>query len=218
MTDAKQLARDAKEMVEAIDSGRADPLQFSLANPYQTLRSLRTGLPIRVTIDETLNEVLKAKVSRVQELTRVLTTPEALVEIVKQLPPREMARLVRYKRPVTVSKMTYQGLSRSLERIIRAIASQVVPDVDEPTPEILERPTEFVFEVEEPIPAAKIDSFLDMLPYDEPVSVHSLLRSVDVDELLERFLIIIILISRGRIEYDPQTGMVMKRSSKGGRD
>ena len=83
MTENQSLAEKVYEIVQSARSGEIDPLEIRLTEPYRELQELVEKLDSRLDIDEMLNEVLGAKVNRVQELARVLASPEVYVARLK---------------------------------------------------------------------------------------------------------------------------------------
>ena len=76
MSDSESLAEQVFKMIQAVRSGEIDSLEFRLTDSYKELQKLAASIDHRIDIDEMLNEVLSAKVNRVQELARVLAAPD----------------------------------------------------------------------------------------------------------------------------------------------
>ncbi|MHA1771622.1 MAG: hypothetical protein ACTSYL_05425 [Candidatus Thorarchaeota archaeon] len=202
MWESGNLSEKTKMMAEAIDKGKIDPLQLSLIEPYRQLKDLQDGLPTRLTIDETLNNILGAKVHRIQELARILAAPDLYVKILQRMTTRQVGKAMRYRRPLTIPKLDYRDLTDALERVLKGITSQTERTVEGTVDEDTESQEEFVIQSEEAITLEKIDAFFDALPVNKPMPIQTVLQSNDINTILERFLIILILISRGLLIYD----------------
>ncbi|MCF2136835.1 MAG: hypothetical protein K9W43_06275 [Candidatus Thorarchaeota archaeon] len=211
MSESGDLSKKAKQMAEAIDKGRVDPLQLSLIDPYRQLKDLQDRLPARLTIDEILNNILGAKVHRIQELARILLAPDVYVKILQRMTTRQVGKAMRYRRPLTIPKLDYHNLSKALERLLRGITAQAErPTGDSSDDDDTDAQEEFVIRTEEAITLEKITAFYDALPANETISIHAILKSDDIDVILERFLMIIILISRGLLVYDSDNQTLTK--------
>ncbi len=209
MTDSK-LTDKVLEMINAIDRGTADPLQFTLVGPYRELRAIDARLETRIEIDEWLNNILGAKVHRIQELARVLGEPELYVSRLENLRAKQVAALASYHQPLVLRRLDHRQLSSALERLLSIIDTQAHREVTDDTPELIELPSDFVFESEEAITRAEMDEFIRAMAKGTAVPVRDLMRSPDIDEFLRRFLIIIMLVAEGLLKYDPTAQTVTR--------
>jgi len=157
-----------------------------------------------------LNEVLGSKVTRVQEMTRVLTTPELYVDRIRSMSAKKLSTLMCYAQPVTLTHISLESLDRSMDRIMKMIDlhSQQVPE-DIP-PKMSGIPDDFVFATENSVFLEELNRFVAAMSIGEPVGIDDLLDVDDLEELLRRFLFVIVLISKGMVSYDPKNRSVTR--------
>ncbi len=198
------MIRDAlrsrvRRLARSVESGEVDPLEVELARLYRELQELSQQLPVKMEIDEALNELLSAKVGRVQELARAVVDPELLVDRVAHMSARELARLLRLKRPLLVPGLSHQHMHQAAERLrLREPRRQWDFGRVEP----VERPTRMDLRLEPEITEEEVEEFLTSVPVGEPLRLSDLLRSEDVEEFLRRFLMVVLLVASGDLQYD----------------
>ena len=95
MSENESLAESVFNMVQAVRTGEIDPLELRLTQAYKDLQELAAKIDSRIDIDEMLNEILSAKVNRVQELARILAAPEIYVNRLKGLSMRNLAKMAK---------------------------------------------------------------------------------------------------------------------------
>ncbi|TFG28850.1 hypothetical protein EU527_16705 [Candidatus Thorarchaeota archaeon] len=205
MNDISTLAEKVYDIVRAVRSGNIDPLELRLTDSYRELQELVAELDNRIDIDEMLNEVLGAKVNRVQELARVLASPEIYVARLKGKSTRDLAKLLRVRQPVIFNDLEYDSLNGSLERVMQLIDALSREPQEENIPKSIGLPNGFVLETEDAVFMEDIDAFLDSIPYDGKVIFDDIVEDKEFDVFLKNFLYIIILVSRGRLHYNPVT-------------
>jgi hypothetical protein len=198
------------EIVQAARSGKIDPLELRLSDSYRELKELVAKVDSRLDIDEMLNEVLSAKVNRVQELARVLASPEVYVARLKEKSIRDLAKLLTQKQPVVISHLERSSLNDSLERIMQLIdAISREPPVDQ-VPKMTGLPNGFVLETEDAVFIEDLEKFLATIPLDGKVIFDDVVEADKFDVFLKQFLYVIILVSKGRLLYNPVTRQLWK--------
>jgi hypothetical protein len=199
------LAERVFEIVRIARSGEVDPLEIRLTDAYRELKELVAQIDSRLDIDEMLNEVLSAKVNRVQELARVLASPEIYVSRLKQMSSRNLAKLMTTKQPLVINHLERDTLNESLERIVQFIDAMSREPQKDTAPRISAIPNGFAFETEDAVFLEDIEQFLSTIPLDGKVIFDSVIESEEFDLFLKYFLYVIILVSQGRLVYNPVT-------------
>ncbi len=203
MDPVTALAQRIVVAAQSIRSGEVDPLEFRLTESYRELQSLASRIDTRLDIDELLNEILTNKVTRIEELARVLGTPEVMVERVRNMSSRQLAGLIAYRQPVIISRLEPSFLDTSLRHLTSIIEAQLQPRPQERVPEMYGLPNDFRFETEDSVFIADLERFVKSIPRRKAIAMDSILSTDDFDEFLRRFLFIVILISKGMVSYDP---------------
>jgi hypothetical protein len=205
LSEENGLVMRVFEIVQAARSGKIDPLELRLSDSYRELKELVAKVDSRLDIDEMLNEVLSAKVNRVQELARVLASPEVYVARLKEKSIRDLAKLLTQKQPVVISHLERSSLNDSLERIMQLIdAISREPPVDQ-VPKMTGLPNGFVLETEDAVFIEDLEKFLATIPLDGKVIFDDVVEADKFDVFLKQFLYVIILVSKGRLLYNPVT-------------
>ena len=205
MTENQSLAEKVYEIVQAARSGEVDPLELRLTDSYRELQELAEKLDSRIDIDEMLNEVLSAKVNRVQELARVLASPEIYVARLKGKSTKNLARLLVQRQPVVVGHLEHSTLGGSLERVVQLIDALSKEPPEDNIPEMTPLPNGFALETEDSVFIEDLDRFLKTIPLEGKVIFDNIVESDEFDIFLKHFLYVIILVSRGRLLYNPVT-------------
>lgn len=193
------------QIVQAARSGEIDPLEIRLSEPYRELQELAAKLDSRLDIDEMLNEILGTKVNRVQELARVLASPEVYVARLKGKSTKDLAKLLTQKQPVVIGHIEHNSLGSSLQRVVQLIDAMSKESIEDPIPEMSGLPNGFTLDTEDSVFIEDLDRFLESIPLKMKVIFDELINNDDFDEFLRRFLYVIILVSRGRLVYNPAT-------------
>jgi hypothetical protein len=210
LSEENGLVMRVFEIVQAARSGKIDPLELRLSDSYRELKELVAKVDSRLDIDEMLNEVLSAKVNRVQELARVLASPEVYVARLKEKSIRDLAKLLTQKQPVVISHLERSSLNDSLERIMQLIdAISREPPVDQ-VPKMTGLPNGFVLETEDAVFIEDLEKFLATIPLDGKVIFDDVVEADKFDVFLKQFLYVIILVSKGRLLYNPVTRQLWK--------
>ena len=205
MAENQSLAEKVYEIVQAARSGDIDPLELRLTEPYRELQELVEKLDSRLDIDEMLNEVLSAKVNRVQELARVLASPEVYVARLKGKSTKQLARLLVQKQPITIGHLEHASLGGSLARVVQLIEALSKEPPEDKIPEMTPLPNGFTLDTEDSVFMEDVDRFLKTIPLDGKVIFDDIVESDEFDVFLKHFLYVIILVSRGRLRYNPVT-------------
>ncbi len=211
MSENDSLANRVFDMVQAIRSGEIDPLEIRLTAAYRELQELAAKIDSRIDIDEMLNEVLSTKVNRVQELARVLASPEIYVNRLKGKSSRELAKLLALKQPVIIGYLEHTSLGTALERVVQLIDAMSREPHEDPIPKVTDLPSGYTLETEDSVFLEDLDNFLRTIDNGR-IIFDALVASDEFDVFLKRFLYVVILVSKGRLHYDPETREVWKPS------
>jgi hypothetical protein len=203
--EEKSLAARVYEIVQAARSGEIDPLELRLTDSYRELKELAARIDSRLDIDEMLNEVLGAKVDRVQELARVLASPEVYVARLKEKSMRDIARLLVQKQPVVIGHLERPSLNESLDRIVQFIDALTREAPQDKVPKMSGLPNGFTLETEDTVFMEDLEKFLARIPQDGKSIFDEIIESTEFDVFLKHFLYVIILVSQGRLLYNPAT-------------
>ncbi|TFF94054.1 hypothetical protein EU546_05420 [Candidatus Thorarchaeota archaeon] len=202
MTTKGDLARRVLEMAEAIREKGEDPFAFRLTEEFQELRASAAEIDSRIDIDEMLNEILTLKVTRVQELAKILAAPEVYVNALETVKPLELAKMIEYNHPITTNTLSYGPLSRAFERVLHMIEALSAEPPEDPVPQLTGIPDDFMFESEDSVFIKDLDEFLKEIPKGREVLIDEIIQHKDFEEFLRRFLLVVVLIARGRISYN----------------
>lgn len=205
MTENSSLAEKVYQMVKAARDGEIDPLEIRLSEPYRELQELAEELDSRIDIDEMLNEVLSAKVNRVQELARVLASPEVYVARLKGKTAKQLAKLLVQNQPVVIGHLEHESLGGSLARVVQLIDALSKEHPEDKVPEMTPLPNGFALNTEDSVFMEDLEKFIDNIPHEGKVIFDEIVESVEFDVFLKNFLYVIILVSRGRLLYNPVT-------------
>jgi len=205
MTENMTLAEKVYQIVQTARSGDIDPLEIRLLEPYKELQVLVEKLDSRIDIDEMLNEILSSKVNRVQELARVLASPEVYVARLKGKSTKQLARLLVEHQPVVIGHLEHESLGGSLERVVQLIEALSKEPPEDKIPEMTPLPKGFALDTEDSVFLEDLDRFLKTIPNDGKVIFDNIVDNVEFDIFLKHFLYIIILVSKGRLLYNPMT-------------
>ncbi|MHA1577586.1 MAG: hypothetical protein ACTSU3_09520, partial [Candidatus Thorarchaeota archaeon] len=181
------------------------PLEIRLTDAYRELQELVEKLDSRLDIDEMLNEVLGTKVDRVQELARVLASPEIYIARLKGKSTKKLAKLLVQKQPVVIGHLGHSSLGGSLERVLQLIDALSKEPPEEKIPEMTPLPNGFALDTEDSIFMEDLEKFLTVIPSEGKVIFDNIVESDEFDLFLKRFLYVIILVSRGRLLFNPVT-------------
>ena len=207
---ATMLAEKIATVAREIRESGADPLEYQLWDSYIELRDLATDLDVKVDLDSLLNDILQAKINRVQELARILSAPDIYVSRVRELTPMQLAKFISYRHPIRFGSMNYTTLNRALERILSLIQSISEEPGEEKPPKMSGIPDDFTFQTEDAIFIDAMNGFLSNIPANKRFLIRDLISADEIDVFLKRFLYVVILVSRGELSYDHETGEVWK--------
>ncbi|MHA2140695.1 MAG: hypothetical protein ACXADC_13320 [Candidatus Thorarchaeota archaeon] len=199
-------------IAESVRAGQLDPLEIKLTPEYKKLQKLEAEVGSRLDIDEMLNEVLAAKVSKVQELARVLASPELYVSRLKALSARDLAGMMAYHHPVGIAHLDHSTLERSSIRIKKFIDKLGMEPPEDRIPAITPLPNGYAFPTEEAILLEDAKIFSASIPLGRKVPLDDILLNEDFDEFLRRFLYLVILISKGTLQYDIEDRTIVREA------
>ena len=206
----QDLAQEVFNILETIRVGDVDPLDYQLVDSYKKLQELILGTEDKLQIDEMLNEVLGSKVLRIQELARILTSPEMYVEKLKTFKMKQLAGIAAYRHPIALRSISYDSLSKSFQRISSLMDALNKPIPEEQIPSLSTLSPDFTFQSEDPLLIENLKRFLSTLPKRRDIQIDQVLDCLDFDEFLRRFLYLILVISKGMVEYNPQTRRIRR--------
>jgi hypothetical protein len=198
------LLKRVKSLLAEIEKSDSDPLALMLAKEYKELQALEERVETRLDIDEMLNEVLEVKVTKVQELARLLTSPEMYVSKLKSLDARSLARLMLYNRPLILEKIHVRDLMESLDRVSQHIDALHRELPEEKIPSITKVPDDYEFESEDAVFLEDLRKFAKSIKKGKSISLDDLVTADEFEESLLRFLYTVILISKGVLQYNPE--------------
>ncbi|MFW9886991.1 MAG: hypothetical protein ACFFER_02340 [Candidatus Thorarchaeota archaeon] len=210
MSEIKTFAENILRIAESVRSGKIDPLEIKLTPEYKKLQKLTAKIGTRLDIDEMLNEVLGAKVNKVQELARVLASPELYVAKLKALTARELAGLIAYHHVVGIAHLDHAALNRSSVRIKQFIDKLGMEPPEERVPTIAQLPNGYTFPSEDAILLEDAQEFVEGIPVGEKIPIDDIILNEDFEEFLRRFLYLVILISRGTLQYNIEDRTVVR--------
>jgi len=199
------LAQRVEEMIRIVEEGHTDPVELRLTKQYRDLRNALLNLQLKIDIDEMLNQILGTKIHRVRELARFLSAPDFYARRIEKMSMRELARMVRFRQPLSHSRLTRARLEEAFAKVLRLIdAMSHGVEVEEDIPEIV-IPDRLDLETEEAISEAELQRIEQLIPSDGSVPLRELVAVRNLVVFIRRFLCVVILISEGRVHYDPDT-------------
>ena len=210
MAENPSLAEKVYQIVQAARSGDIDPLEIRLTESYKELQELAEKLDSRIDIDEMLNEVLSAKVNRIQELARVLASPEVYVARLKGKSIKQLAQLLVQKQPVVIGHLEHESLGGSLARVMQLIEALSKEHPEDKIPEMTPLPIGFALNTEDSVFMEDLDKFLNKIPHEGKVIFDDIVEDDEFDVFLKHFLYVIILVSRGRLHYNSVSREIWK--------
>ncbi|MFX0121712.1 MAG: hypothetical protein ACFE9A_20140 [Candidatus Hodarchaeota archaeon] len=210
MSDTTLLTGKILEIAEAVKAGEIDPLELKLTEAYRELRELASKIEERIDIDEMLNAVLGAKVTRVQELARILATPELYASMMKKTSPRALANMIAYHGPVRIGHLDPEPMMRSMDRMLEFIDALSKELPKEQIPKQGEVPDDFAFATEDAVFLEDLELFSASLPEGVRTPISEIVETDNLDDFLRRFLYVVILISRGEVQYFTETKEILK--------
>lgn len=211
MSEKESLAMRVFDMVQTVRSGDIDPLELRLTTAYKELQELASKIDIRIDIDEMLNEVLSSKVIRVQELARVLAAPEIYVNRLKGQSTSDLAKLLTPKQPVIIGHLEHTSLGIALDRVVQLIDAMAREPPVDPIPKITDLPDGYTLETEDSVFLEDLEKFLQTINNGK-TKFDDLIESDEFDVFLMQFLYVVILVSKGRLSYNPETREIWKPS------
>ncbi len=212
MSDDYSLAKGVFDMVQAVRSGEIDPLELRLTQAYRDLQLLSERIDKRIDIDEMLNEILSAKVDRVQELARILAAPEVYVSRIKEVPVRHLSKMVTSKQPVLIGHLEHESLVNALNRVVTLIDAMAREPPEDSVPQITSLPNGYTLETEDSVFLDDLERFLATIPEGSKMKFNDLVMHDEFESFLKNFLYVVILVSKGRLQYNPETREVWRPS------
>jgi len=183
-----------------------------LTQAYRDLQELAAKIDRRIDIDEMLNEILSTKVSRVQELARILAAPEVYVNRLKELSMRDLSKLVTLKQPVVIGHLEQDSLGSALNRVVAFIDAMSKEPPEDTVPSMSSLPNGFAFDTEDAVFLEDLERFLEKISDVEKIKFEDLVMNEEFEIFLKHFLYVVILVSKGSLLYDPETREVWRPS------
>lgn len=212
VSENESLAKSVFNMVQAVRSGEIDPLELRLTQAYRDLQDLAAKIDDKIDIDEMLNEILSTKVDRVHELARILAAPEIYVNRLKELSMRDLAKLATSRQPVVIGYLEHDSLGNALNRVVTLIDAMSREPIEDPVPRTTALPNGFALETEDSVFLEDLERFLKTIKENKRTKFDDLVMNEEFDLFLKHFLYVVILVSKGRLNYDPDTREVWKPS------
>ena len=212
MSENDSLAKSVYIMVQSVRAGEIDPLELRLTQAYRDLQELAAKIDRRIDIDEMLNEILSTKVSRVQELARILAAPEVYVNRLKELSMRDLSKLVTLKQPVVIGHLEQDSLGNALNRVVAFIDAMSKEQPEDAVPSMSSLPNGFAFDTEDAVFLEDLERFLEKISDVEKIKFEDLVMNEEFEIFLKHFLYVVILVSKGSLRYDPETREVWRPS------
>ncbi len=211
LDETEQLTRRVLKMAEEVQSGETDPIDIELSSSYQDLQEIVADIESKLGLDEVLNELLESKVTRVQEIARILQAPEYYVKKLRKLNARELAKLISYERPIRVTHLEPKTLQRALERML-LFKENITKELPEEEPPLMsEIPDDFKFESEDSVYIRDLELFLEGIQPNKEIPIEDLIADNNFEEFLKRFLYIVILISKGDLIFNSKKRTVERK-------
>ncbi|MFW9967119.1 MAG: hypothetical protein ACFFEA_08190 [Candidatus Thorarchaeota archaeon] len=210
MSKIEVFAESILRIADAVRSGEVNPLEIQLTPEYKKLQDIKAEVGSRLDIDEMLNEVLGAKVSKVQELARVIASPELYISKLRTLSVRDFARMIVYHHPIGIGHLDHSTLDRSAFRIRKFIEKLGTEAPEDRIPTITPLPNGYTFPSQDAILLEDAIAFGDGIPMDQRIPLEEIILNEDFDEFLRRFLYIVILISKGIIQYNHEDRTIVR--------
>jgi hypothetical protein len=210
MSQTEDFELRVLRLAESIRSGQTDPLEVKLTPEYRELQEMAEDIGKRLDIDEMLNEILGVKVSRVQELAKVLAAPELYVNRLKTIGSRELAGMMAYHHPFRVSHLEPEPLERAFGRVKQLIDAMTMDPPPEKVPKITKLPNGYAFQAEEAVLLEDAERFLSTVQIGKVVTLDEIIMGDSLEEALRRFLYVVILISAGLVVYDPELRTIIR--------
>lgn len=207
-TTTEILLKRVKSLIEEIEKSDTDPLTLMLAKEYKELQELEERIETRLDIDEMLNEVLEVKVTKVQELARLLTSPELYVSKLKSMDARALSKLIEYKHPLILERIHLRDLVESLDRVTHHIDALHRRPPEEKIPTITQVPDDYEFESEDAVFLEDLRKFVKGIKTRKKIPLEEVVTADDFEVSLLRFLYTVILISKGVLQYYPETSEI----------
>lgn len=214
MDNIDNLEKTVQRLVSQVETGEQDSLSISLRKPYRSLREVEAGVARKIVVDGTLNTLLENKTSRIQELARILASPEIYVNRLRMLEPMELAKLISYRQPIICSHLDVNRMQKSFSRIQNMMAARQESMLQEEDIPTITEPQDKTMEMEDSVTLEDLDRFLKRVPKNRSIRLKELLSSPNMDEFLRRFLCVVLLISRGLLEYDNESVRRVEREER----
>ena len=109
-----------------------------------------------------------------------------------------------------MTRLEYDGLTKSLERISQHIDALSQLPIDDPVPEMSGVPDDYTFASQDSVFLADLEKFAKKIPKNKAVDIDKIIETDDFELFLKRLLYVVILISRGLLEYFPETNTIRK--------
>ncbi len=214
MTTILEISKRVFSLAKQVQEGRLDPLEVTLTEEYQTLQRLAAGVAEKLDLDEMLNIILESKVTKIQELARILATPDLYVECLRTTPMRRLGRMIAYRRPLVLRRLHPEEMMGATRRVMVIIDALSREPPEEQVPEMAEIPEDFALKVENPRFMEEMSAFEQSIPTDERIPLTELLRTDSHMTYIKRFIFTILLISEEKLTYFEDTKEILRPSDK----
>ncbi|MHA1961262.1 MAG: hypothetical protein ACW99U_13645 [Candidatus Thorarchaeota archaeon] len=211
MKPITELSRRVFDIVRKISLGELNPLDVKLTPAYRELKIAAGQVHTKIEVDEMLNGILSAKVSRVQELVRVLGAPDLYVESLRRTSSRKLSGMIRYRQPLVLKGLNPKSMDDSLSRMLRFIDAISKERPEDQVPSMSFSARDIILRSEDLAFSKEMEDFTRSIPVGKRIPLVKLLTTDDKELRLRRFLYVILMISDGTAVYDPTAREIVKQ-------
>lgn len=213
MENIDNLEKTVGRLLRKVEAGEQDPLGIKLVESYRNLRAANADVDRKIDVDGSLNTLLESKTTRIQELAKILASPEVYVNRIRSMKPMSIAKLISYRQPMTISHLNVGRMQESFSRILDMMEARKETMLQEEGPPLTSEPKDKAMKMENSITLSDLKGFLKRVPSDRPIPLAQLLTDSTMHEFLRGFLCVVLLISRGSLEYDGENVIRMEIQS-----
>jgi hypothetical protein len=206
-----ELSRRVFDIARKIRLGELNPLEVILTPAYRELKIAAGRVDIKIEVDEMLNGILSAKVSRVQELVRVLGAPDLYVESLSRMNSRKLSKMIRYRQPLVLRGLNPKSMDDSLSRMLRFIDAISKDRPEDQAPSMSFSARDIILRSEDVAFSREMEDFIELIPIGKRIPLVKLLTTDDKEVRLRRFIYVILMISDGTAVYDPVAREIVKQ-------
>ena len=125
---------------------------------------------------------------------------------------RDLARLVTPNQPVVIGQLEQDALGDALNRVVSLIEAMSKEPPEDPVPKKPNLPDGFALDTEDSVFLEDLDKFLATIPNGSRTKFDDFVMHDEFELFLKHFLYVVILVSKGQLNYDPTTREVWRPS------